>query len=424
MNWAGNYRYGAERMLAPTTVDEVRELAQRGVPLRVLGSRHSFNAIADSAADQISLAALDPGIAIDSAAHSVSVSAGTRYGELAAELQRNGWALHNLASLPHISVAGAVSTGTHGSGDRNGNLATAVTALDLVTSSGDLLTLRRGDADFAGAVVGLGALGVVTRLELAIEPTFDVRQDVLEGVSWASVERDFAAITAVGYSVSLFTDWSDAGVHQLWIKTRVERETEPGAEPSELSAVRDLAARTGSRLATRPQHPLAGISAENCTQQLGVPGPWNDRLAHFRFDFTPSNGAEIQSEYLVPREHALAAIDALRVLAPRITPLLQVSEIRTMAADALWLSGAYGRDTVGFHFTWLRDQAAVEAVVPLIEEALAPFAARPHWGKVFRSGPEEIAGLYPRLAEFRELADRLDPAGTFRNAFVRHYLFG
>lgn len=420
-NWAGNYTYRAERLLTPATVDEVREIAQSGRPLRVLGSRHSFTDIADSAADQVSLAGLAPEVSIDSAARTVSVSAGLRYGDLAARLESAGWALHNLASLPHISVAGAVATGTHGSGDRNGNLATAVTALDLVTSTGELLTLTRSDPDFAGAVVSLGALGVVTRLELEIEPSFSVRQDVLEGVSWASVARNFDAITAAGYSVSLFTDWGESGVHQVWVKNRVNGAEGDGTVAARIAA---LVALTGAVPAAGARHPLAGISAENCTEQLGVPGPWNDRLPHFRFAFTPSNGVEIQSEYLVPRAHAVAALNALRELGPLIAPLLQVGEIRTVAADALWLSGEHGRETVAFHFTWLRDQARVEGVLRGIETALEPFDARPHWGKLFVSSAGALDRLYPRLGDFRGLAGRLDPSGTFRNAFVDRYIFG
>jgi xylitol oxidase len=422
-NWAGNYRYRAERLLTPTSVAEVREIAGRATALRVLGSRHSFNDIADTAGDQLSLGGLAPDVSIDRAARTVSFSAGLRYGDLAAVLERGGWALHNLASLPHISVAGAIATGTHGSGDRNGSLATAVTALDLVTSTGDLLTLTRSDPDFAGAVVNVGSLGVVTRIELAIEPSFEVRQDVIEGVAWTAVEQNFTTITSAGYSVSLFTDWGADGVQQVWLKNRIDSPSRAEAAEA-VEAVDAVAAAIGARHATEARHPLAGISAENCTEQLGVPGPWNDRLPHFRFEFTPSNGAEIQSEYLVPREHAIDAIAALRALGPRISPLLQVGEIRTVAADALWLSAAYERDTVGFHFTWLRDQAGVEAVLPLIEDALGPFAARPHWGKLFLSSAAELDRLYPRLAEFRGLAERLDPAGVFRNAFASRYLFG
>ena len=413
-NWAGNYTYEASRLLLPESVEEVQDLAASTPHVRVLGSRHSFNGIADSDEVQVSLAGLDPDISIDCDSRTVSLVGAVRYGELAKVLDAGGWALHNLASLPHISVAGAIATGTHGSGDSNGNLATAVVALELATSTGELIRLTADQDDFAGAVVGIGALGAVTRVELAIEPTYDVRQNVFENLAWDQVEEHFSEITSAGYSVSMFTDWSADGVQQVWVKSRVD----PGSADEMRHEL------FGATPATVRRHPLPGIDAVNCTEQLGIPGPWFDRLPHFGLEFTPSNGEEIQSEYLVPREHAIDAMRALRLLADHVRPLLQVTEIRTMKADELWLSGAYGRDTVGFHFTWIRDQARVESVLPLIEEALAPFDARPHWGKVFISGPEEIARLYPRLADFRDLAARLDPRGAFQNAFTRRYVFG
>ena len=415
-NWAGNYTFRASRVLEPGTVGELQELVARARCLRVLGSSHSFNDIADTAGDQVSLAALDPAISIDSAARTVSVSGGIRYGQLAAVLDRQGWALHNLASLPHISIAGTIATGTHGSGDTNGNLSTAVTALDLVTSSGESITLNRHAPEFAGAVVGLGTLGVVSRVELSIEPGYRVRQTVFESLPWRVVEDHFDAITSAGYSVSLFTDWASAGVQQVWVKDRVgPANDDPGRDPR--------ANFFGAAPATVRRHPLPGIEPINCTDQLGVAGPWHERLPHFRAAFTPSNGDEIQSEYLLPREQAVAAMTAIRRLSGRVSPLLQVGEIRTVRSDDLWLSAAYGRDTVGFHFTWIRDQPMVAAVIPLIEETLAPFSPRPHWGKVFRSSASEIAAVYPCLPEFRALAGRLDPKGVFQNAFTRRYLF-
>jgi alditol oxidase len=414
-NWAGNYTYGAGQLLVPRSLDEVRAAAASSPALRVLGSMHSFNDIADSEGDQLSLTGLDPEIAIDSAARTVSFTGGVRYGELARALDDQGWALANLASLPHISVAGAVATATHGSGDRNRVLSTSVVALDLVTSSGELVRLRAGDVDFAGAVVGLGALGVVTRVELAIEPTFQVAQNAFDGLSWTALEEHFDAVTSAGYSVSLFTDWSADGVRLVLVKSRVGDEGATGFEAD--------APLFGAVPADGPRHPLAGLPADNVTEQLGRPGPWFERLPHFRLDFTPSNGEEIQSEYLVGRSEALGAIGALRSLGAQIGPLLQTGEIRTMASDELWLSGAYERDTVAFHFTWIRDQQRVEALLPVIEQALAPYRARPHWGKVFHMSAAEIADLYPRMNDFRELATRLDPRGAFRNNYMRRNIF-
>lgn len=418
LNWAGNYRYTAPAIHRPRTLEEVQEVVAGAAKIRALGSRHSFNSIADSPGALISLENLDPGIGIDAEARTVTVSGGTRYGTLAESLEANGYALPNLASLPHISVAGAVATATHGSGDANGNLATSVAELEIVAADGTVHTLSRGiSPDFDGAVVGLGALGVVTKVTLDIEPTYAVRQDVFEALPWETVLGDFDAATSSAYSVSLFTDWSGDAVAQSWLKSRIA-----GAE----AAAAALSGETffGGSRATVARHPLPGVSAENCTEQLGVPGPWSERLAHFRMAFTPSSGEELQSEFFVRREHAVAAISELRALSHCITPLLLVSEIRTVAADQLWLSTAYGQDSVGFHFTWKPLQDEVEELLPVIEEALAPLNARPHWGKLFQADAASLASLYPRFADFKDLAERMDPERKFRNGFLARKVFG
>ncbi|WP_443218462.1 FAD-binding protein [Rathayibacter sp. YIM 133350] len=402
-NWSGNLSYRAQKLVAPTTLDELAAALGSASSVRALGTRHCFNDIADTSGVLISTRSLPSVIEIDGAARRVRVSAGTRYGDLAEQLERRGWALANLASLPHISVGGAVATGTHGSGNTVRSLAGAVAALELMTPDGELLALGRGDRDFAGAVVNLGALGVVTTLDLEIEPSFTVAQTVYEGLDWDAVLADLSAVTGLGYSTSLFTTWrSRDRVDQLWLKQRA-----PFAAPAEV---------LGAAPADAPRHPLPGISAENCTQQLGVPGAWLDRLPHFKLGFTPSNGDELQSEYLVPRRHAAAAINALRELSASIAPLVQVTEVRTIAADALWLSMASETDAVALHFTWLPDQAAVEAFLPTLERALEPFEPRPHWGKLFASvdGGER----YPRWEDFVRLRERLDPRGVLRNPFL------
>ncbi|GAA1822068.1 FAD-binding protein [Agromyces salentinus] len=413
-NWAGNLAYGAERIARPGSVDELAELVaaagRDGRRVRALGSRHSFNRIADTEGLLVETGALPALIEVDEPARTVRVSAGLRYGELAEVLDREGWALANLASLPHISVGGAIATGTHGSGDGLGSLAAAVAALELVTADGSLLRLRRGDADFDGAVVALGALGIVTALELDIEPTYDVAQSVVEGLPLDAVLADLDAVTGLTASTSLFTTWRDPEViEQLWLKRRADAAASDDLPPA-------LAAM-GARAATVKRHPLPDVSAEHCTDQLGVPGRWFERLPHFKLGFTPSNGDELQSEFLVPRERAVEAISAVRSLAASIAPLLQVCEIRTVAADALWLSPAYDRATVGIHFTWLPDQPGVEALLPTLQAAIAPFEARPHWGKLFdvAEAAERMPRLYPRWHDFAELRARLDPAGRFRN---------
>ncbi|QEO13723.1 FAD-binding protein [Agromyces intestinalis] len=436
-NWAGNLSYSARRLVRPTSVDELRSILGEPGPVRALGSRHSFNDLADTDGTLIATDGLPVEFAEvagdDGSTVAVRVAGGVRYGELAPLLHERGLALANLASLPHISVAGAVATGTHGSGDGIGSLASAVRALTLVTADGEIVTLRRGDADFAGAVVSLGALGVVVSLELDVEPSYEVAQTVFDGPRWDAILADLDAVTALGTSVSIFTTWQNADVaDQLWVKQRMPRATaarplaDPAADedaPVDETLVAMIASAAagaealGATAAAGPRHPIPGAGTEACTTQLGVPGPWFERLPHFRLEFTPSAGDELQSEYLVPRADAVAAIEAVRRLAPRIAPLLQVCEVRTVRADDLWLSMAYGVDVVALHFTWVADQPAVEALLPDLEAAL-PATARPHWGKLFALSAGDLAARYPRWHDFRALRARLDPDRRFTNPFL------
>lgn len=419
-NWAGNYRYGASRIATPGSVDELRELIAGASSVRALGSRHSFNDLADTDDLLVSTAGLPATVRIDAEARTATVGGGVRYGDLARELEAAGWALHNLASLPHISVAGAIATSTHGSGDRNGTLATAVAGLSILRADGEIVELRRGDEGFDGAVVSLGALGVVLEVTLDIRPTYTVRQRLFGGLPWEAVTGRFDEITSAAYSVSLFTTWAEETVSLAWIKELAD----PGAGAAIGAGAATVVGDDffGAPALTEPRHMIATMDVRNTTEQLGVPGPWSERLAHFRFEFTPSNGEEIQSEYLVPRANAVAAIEAVRALGPLIAPVLQISEIRTAAADDLWLSSAYGTDVVGLHFTWLRDQAGVEAVLPALEDALFPLGARPHWGKLYLDRAGVVPTLYPRLADFRALAASFDPGSRFRNPFLTRLL--
>jgi xylitol oxidase len=410
-NWAGNYTYRAEQLHRPSRLEQVQEIVAAASRIRVLGSRHSFSDIADSA-ELLTLDGLPAGVVVDHGAGTVSFSAGLRYGELAEALQAEGVALANLASLPHISVGGAVATATHGSGDANGNLATAVAGLELVTSSGELRTASRGDADFDGLVVSLGALGAVTRITLDVEPAYDVRQRMYDKLAWDALDEHFDELTAAGYSVSVFTGWGETA-GQVLVKSRVTD------APEQLRG--DL---FGANPAAVDRHPILELDSVNTTPQQGVPGRWSDRLPHFRMGFTPSSGQELQSEFFVPRRHAAPALQAVRALAGVVRPVLQVSELRTVAADRLWLSPQYRQDTLAIHFTWQPDRAAVERALVEVEAALAPFGARPHWGKVFLADAAAIAPLYERLAGFTGLVDRLDPRGAFRNAWLRTRLLG
>jgi alditol oxidase len=403
-NWAGNISF-ASALERPQSVPELQQLVASSEKVRVLGTGHSFNRIADSTGTLVSVADLPKVIEVGDGG--VTVSAGLRYGEVTAALQSKGLALHNLGSLPHIFVAGACATGTHGSGDTNGPLADAVNAITFVDASGELVTLTRGDADFPGSVISLGALGVTVSLTLDVQPSYELSQIVYDGLPVDRLGSDFAEVMGSAYSVSAFTDWVDPGV-MVWRKQRADVPIE--------------AEWLGGRVADGPRHPIKGMPADYATQQGGVPGPWNERLPHFRLEFTPSNGDELQSEYFVSRDRAAEAFEALRALGNQLAPVLQVSEVRTIAADDLWLSPSQGRDTVALHFTWIQDENAVLPVAAAIEEALNPLDARPHWGKVFAADAAYLRTAYPKVPDFLDLAAKYDPTSKFRNPYLDTYL--
>lgn len=412
-NWAANYVYGATQIHQPETIEQIQDLVFRTKKIRALGTRHSFNDIADSPGELISLKHFNKILNLDRQHSTVTVEAGVRYGELCRWLDGEGFALHNLASLPHISVAGACATATHGSGDHNGNLATAVCAIEVITANGELISMARGTGNFDGAVVGLGGLGVVTKVTLNISPSFQMQQDVYENLHLSQLENHFEELTSSGYSVSFFTEWREGIINQVWLKRNVADGVAIKAEPELF----------GAKLATKHLHPIAALSAENCTEQLGVSGAWFERLPHFRLEFTPSSGEELQSEYILPRRHALEAFHVVDRMRDHIYPLLLISEIRTIAADDLWMSTGYKQDSVAIHFTWKKDWEAVQQVLPVIEDQLAQFDARPHWGKLFTMPPEHLQSLYEKLPDFRGLLEHYDPDGKFRNAFLDKYIF-
>lgn len=406
VNWARNYAYSAGTLHRPTTLDGLRAVVGSAGAVRAVGTRHCFNDIADSPGDMVTLEGLPTEIEVDSAAGTTRVSSATSYGVLAQRLHDAGAGLATMASLPHISVGGGVATATHGSGDRAQNLAAAVRAVELVTADGDVRRVERGQEEFAGSVVALGSLGVVTHLELDVLPTYQVRQDVYSGLSFAAFTENFDAVTSAAHSVSVYTDWTGTDTTQVWLKTRLEDNTEA---PVELF---------GAHRASTPLHPLPEVDVANATEQLGIPGPWHERLPHFRFSFAPSNGEELQVEYLVAREHALSVIAALRELGPSIADLLHMCEIRTVAADDLWLSNSYERDSVAFHFTFKQRQAEVIAAIADVEAALAGLAVRPHWGKLFAADAQALASRYPRFEDMRALVARHDPHRKFANAYT------
>jgi xylitol oxidase len=412
-NWSGTHLFEAARLHRPGTIEEVRRLVAGARKAHAVGTRHSFNGVADTLGDLIDLGGIDPDIAIDREAMTVTVGAGTSYSVLADHLQAQGLALHNMASLPHISLAGAVATGTHGSGDRSGSLATAVAGLELVTANGDLVTRRRGDAGFDGMVVSLGALGIVARVTLDIEPSFEMRQDAFTGLPWETALANFDAIMASADSVSILSKWSGDTVDRVWLKRRL---------PSGASG--DPAPTLAGATATSRPIEFDENDVTPLFTVFGAAGPWCERLPHYKAGVVVTPSEQIQSEYMVARKVAVNALTQLRAMGERMDPYLYATELRTVAGDGLWLSPTYGHDCVGIHFTWKKDFEAVQALTAEIEDKLLPLGARPHWGKMIHATAARLAPLYPRLAEFRDLARDFDPAGKFGNAFLARHIFG
>ena len=416
-NWAGNLAYSTDQLESPDDQDTIIDLVRKHDRLKPLGTRHSFNRIADSKHRHLSLDQLKDDINISQDKKTVSFNAGIQYGILANKLQEQGYALHNLASLPHISVAGACATGTHGSGDQNGNLPSIVRAMEMITADGSLIRLSENEnkEDFKGAIVGLGALGVITQLTLEIQPTFDVKQYVYEDLPLEQIQDHFDEIFSSGYSVSLFTDWRKNRINQLWIKEKVDPEKD---------AIVMEESYFGAVMAKNHLHPIKEISPVNCTEQMGMAGPWHERLPHFKMDFTPSSGEELQSEFFVPRENAVEAITALYAMGEAIFPHLLISEIRSIKSDDLWLSPAYGRESIALHFTWKQDWENVRKLLPKIERALLPFGVRPHWGKLFTFQYDYLNSQYEKMGDFQSLMKKYDPKGKFINDFLASNILG
>jgi xylitol oxidase len=414
-NWSGTFHYSTQKVFQPASLEEVQRAVMSVSKVRALGTRHSFNGIADSTVAQISTLGLTD-FKLDATAKTVTVGAGIKYGDLAVQLDKAGFALENLASLPHISVGGSIATATHGSGLRNGNLATSVRGIRFVAADGSVHSLSRGkDGDaFHGAVVGMGSLGVVTEVTLDVEPSYEMTQIVYQGLNFHELERNFEAIMGAGYSVSLFTNWQHHEAWEVWIKRRVDQGG--GAIPAETFY--------GAKLAKEKLHPVQGQSAEKTTDQLNTVGKWYERLPHFKMGFTPSTGHEIQTEYFVPFESAYEAVLAVESLREQITPHLFVTELRAIAADELWMSMAYKRRSLAIHFTWKPEWDAVQKVLPQIEAKLRPFDPRPHWAKVNTLRAAEIDPLYPRVRDFEALMKQYDPKGKFVNAYMQEKIFG
>ncbi|RUQ03621.1 D-arabinono-1,4-lactone oxidase [Curtobacterium sp. HSID17257] len=406
VNWSGTVTYSAERVERPRSLEEAADLVTRSPRVHGLGTRHSFNDVADAHGVLLDLTGLPTDLVVDTAAGTASMGAGTRYGVVAPELDAAGVALHNTGSLPHISLGGAIATGTHGSGTTLGSLSTAVRSFELLGADGTVRTVRRGDDDFDGAVLHLGLLGIVTRVEVDVEPSYRMRQDSYGPIPWDRFVAHVADVHAAAYSVCSYTVFGDA-ISEVLLKSRVPDGADDVDVPEALLGAPRL-----------PGRPADG----HVTARDGTVGPWWDRLPHFPIDAVPSVGSEVQSEHFVPLRHAAAALDALHGLADRIQPHLHVCELRTMAADPFWLSPTQGEDVLCIAFTWRKHPEAVAALLPDLEARLTPFDGRPHWGKTSSLDADAVEALWPRLADFRRLVAAADPERRFASAFGERVL--
>ena len=403
-NWSKNVDFNDRAYLQQESLAELQEIVKSNQKLRARGTAHCFNEIANTSSYAFNLSKMPKTIEVDSASQSVRVAAGLKYGKLAPILHEQGWALNNLASLPHISIAGSISTGTHGSGINNKNLANQVLSLDLVTAEGELRHIDRAHPAFNAIVVGLGMGGVVYQYELKVEPTYQIRQVVYPNLPLDVLQRNFDGIMGTAYSVSYFTDWSSEQVGNIWCKFR-----DGEVIPESIG---------GCTQANKKFHVIDTLEPEWTTEQFGLYGPWHLRLPHFKLEFIPSVGEEIQTEFFVDRKDAAAAIEAVSKLGAEITPLLWITELRTIAKDELWLSGAFQRDTLAIHFTW-KKLDAIYPVIEKVETSLRPFNYRPHWGKVFTAEATYLKSVYPKMGEFQALMQALDPGKKFENSFTR-----
>lgn len=407
-NWAGTIAYEARERYAPTSVEQVQQLvrdaAAAGRRVRVVGTRHTFNDLTDTDGVHLSLRDLPRVLRLTPEGDGVVIDGGATYTEVNRFLAQHDRALANLASLPHITVAGAIATATHGSGDAQPSLASAVRSLTHVTPTGALHTISRGEPGFERYPVHLGLFGPVVELTLDVVPAFTVATTVYEGLSYDVAVEHLDELTHDLYSFSLAPNWADGGRSLLFAKRLAGQ-----AAPHEWF---------GATAARSPRHPSPGADTAAVTEQLGAAGPSSKRLTHFRSEFEPSVGDEIQSEYLVPRRHARAALRALPDFSGVFAQLAHSMEIRTVAGDDLPASPFHAGDTLAVHVTWRRDPARVAAFLPQLESALEAFDARPHWGKAFVTSPERLRQLFPRLPEVDDEARRHDPDGVFRNRWI------
>ena len=410
-NWSENIEYRSVELRRPSSTEELQTLVAGASKVKALGTRHSFNRVADTDGLHVCLDQLDLDVSVDLEAMTATIPGSWSYSEVGKALDDAGVALKNMGSLPHISLAGATATGTHGSGSSNQILAAEISSIEMVTAEGSLTTIDNAMPEFNAVAVGLGAFGVITTMTLDVVPAYQMRQDIYRVTSWDAFLKNLEEVMASAYSVQVHADFSSPDIRAIWQKSLVQTSDDGESVLTEVPATRWGAERLD----------IDEIDPGRITRL--IPGPWHERLPHFTPESSPSlGGDELQTEYFVDRSDAVDALNALREMGERIDAHLHGSEIRTVAADEIWLSPTTGRDCLTIGLTWKKHPAEVQALLPDIEAALAPFAPTAHWGKLFAFGRDELEAQYERLDDFVSLAKQMDPAGKFSNRFLQRLL--
>ena len=414
-NWATNIQFQADAFVMPETIEQLQVAVHRATQVKVVGAGHSFNQIADTTGTLVSLARLPKQLDIDPVNQTATISGGMTYNEIAPALHEAGFGLPNLSSTPHVTVIGACMTATHGSGNGNKVLADCVSAVEIVTADGELVRLSRAanGEKFPGMVVSLGALGVVARLTLDLVPTYFMQHEYYRQLPLDQLLTYFDAMAGSGYSVSLGSRWQSDVAELVLVRRHL-----PNGHALPVPADFFGAAPATTDLFDGYQQGVITYAGN------GIPGPWYERLPFFNVRSTIRGENERQSEYFVHRDHTVDALAAVRAIGPRMANIIKVCEIRTIAADDIWLSPAYEQDSLAIHFSWVGKDVEIMELLPTLEQALAPFAPRPHWGKMFTMAPEVLQAGFPKMDDFRALVEAFDPAGNFRNQFIEKYVMG
>ncbi|WP_028798070.1 D-arabinono-1,4-lactone oxidase [Streptomyces purpureus] len=424
-NWSGTVTARPVREAAPASADElaetVRRAAEDGLRVKTVGTGHSFTAIAATDGLLIRPELLTGIRRIDRDEMTVTVESGTPLKRLNMALAREGLSLTNMGDIMEQTVAGAVSTGTHGTGRDSASIAAQIRSLELVTADGSLLTCSEKENPdvFAAARIGLGALGVISAVTFAVEPVFLLTARE-EPMSFDRVTSEFDALHTENEHFEFY--WFP---HTGNCNTkRNNRSAGPAAPPGRVSAWIDdellsngifqVACSLG-RAVPRTIPTIAKLSSQALSARTYTDIPYKVYTSPRRVRF-------VEMEYAVPREAAVAALREVKAMIER-SPL-KISfpvEVRTAPADDITLSTASGRETA-YIAVHLYKGTPYRGYFTAVERIMTAHGGRPHWGKVHTRDAAYLAEVYPRFGEFTALRDRLDPDRVFGNDYLRRVL--